>query len=39
MYKMVGNFIGGLYIGTYYNLKPQFETIINIIKKNIPKEK
>jgi hypothetical protein len=39
---MIRTFFGiasGLYIGTYYDIKPQFETILRYIKDNFPKDK
>ena len=38
MIRFFIGFTGGLYIGTYYDLKPQFNEIILFIKKNLPKE-
>jgi len=39
MIKFLIGFSSGLYVGTYYDIKPQFNYIIKCIKDNIPKEK
>ena len=37
MIKTIFGFTSGLYIGSYYNIKPQFEYIKKIIKENTKK--
>lgn len=39
MIRFFIGFTGGLYVGTYYDFKPQFNYVIKYIKENIPKEK
>ena len=39
MWQFVIGFSLGIYVGTYYNCKPQLNNIIKIIKKNLPDPK
>ena len=39
MLQFILGFSIGIYIGTYYNCKPQIENIIKTIKNNIPDTK
>ena len=39
MFRLVIGFVGGVYVGTYYNCKPIIERVKDCIKKNIPKTK
>ena len=39
MWQFIVGFSIGIYVGTYYNCKPQIVNIIKTIKKNIPDPK
>lgn len=39
MFKFISGVTMGIYLGTYYDLKPKIIEIHKFIKKNLPKEK
>ena len=39
MLRLLLGFIGGVYVGTYYNCKPVIKKLTIYIKKNLPEEK
>jgi len=39
MIRLLIGFVGGVYVGTYYNCKPALGKVVYWIKTNLPEEK